>query len=123
MSERTSENLQLLRKLVFVAVLMFAFGYALVPIYKKICEVTGVYDLTKPDEVVNTQIDETRSITMEFDANVRSDIGWIWLRLIKGWLYILVSWSKRHFGSQIQLTFLSMHRLSRVMVLKELGCT
>ncbi|MEL0030635.1 MAG: cytochrome c oxidase assembly protein, partial [Betaproteobacteria bacterium] len=76
MSERTNENLQLLRKLIVVAVLMFAFGYALVPIYKKICEVTGVYDLTKPDEVVNTQIDETRSITMEFDANVRSDIGW-----------------------------------------------
>lgn len=97
MSERTSENLQLLRKLVFVAVLMFAFGYALVPIYKKICEVTGVYDLTKPDEVVNTQIDETRSITMEFDANVRSDIGWD-----------LVATDKRmvvHPGELVQATF------------------
>jgi len=97
MSERISENLQLLRKLVFVAVLMFAFGYALVPIYKKICEVTGVYDLTKPDEVVNTQIDETRSITMEFDANVRSDIGWD-----------LVATDKRmvvHPGELVQATF------------------
>ena len=55
---------------------MFAFGYALVPLYKKICEVTGVYDLIKPDEIVNTQVDESRTVVMEFDANTRSDIGW-----------------------------------------------
>ena len=70
------ENNNLLRKLIVVAIIMFAFGYALVPLYKKICEVTGVYDLTKPDEIVNTQVDESRTVVMEFDANTRSDIGW-----------------------------------------------
>ena len=71
-----NENNNLLRKLIVVAIIMFAFGYALVPLYKKICEVTGVYDLTKPDEIVNTQVDESRTVVMEFDANTRSDIGW-----------------------------------------------
>ena len=70
------ENNNLLRKLIVVAIIMFAFGYALVPLYKKICEVTGVYDLIKPDEIINTQVDESRTVVMEFDANTRSDIGW-----------------------------------------------
>jgi cytochrome c oxidase assembly protein subunit 11 len=35
-------NAQMFGKLVFVAAAMFAFGYALVPIYKTICEMTGV---------------------------------------------------------------------------------
>ena len=75
-TELKNQNSHMLRKLVVVALIMFAFGYALVPLYKKICEVTGVYDLIKPDEIVNTQIDESRMVVMEFDANTRSEIGW-----------------------------------------------
>ena len=71
-----NQNSHMLRKLIVVALVMCAFGYALVPLYKKICEVTGVYDLIKPDEIVNTQVDETRTVMMEFDANTRSEIGW-----------------------------------------------
>lgn len=66
-------NAQMLGKLVVTAVLMFGFGYALVPVYRKICEVTGVNVLTPKDEkvdgVANSQIDKTRTITVEFDAN------------------------------------------------------
>jgi cytochrome c oxidase assembly protein subunit 11 len=68
-------NAQMLGKLIVVAGLMFGFGYALVPLYKKICEVTGVNILTSKDAVVekptNTQIDNSRTITVEFDANVQ----------------------------------------------------
>lgn len=69
-------NRDTLRKLAVIAVLMFGFGYALVPLYKKICEVTGVNDLVKPDAIVNTQVDTSRTIIMEFDANARGDLGW-----------------------------------------------
>lgn len=63
------ENKQMLGKLaVFVAV-MFAFGFALVPIYKKICEVTGVNNFMRPEQVKNTQVDASRSVKIEFDAN------------------------------------------------------
>ena len=36
------ENLRMVGKLVVVTVGMFAFGYALIPIYKHICEATGI---------------------------------------------------------------------------------
>ena len=41
MSERR-ENARMVGKLAIVAVGMFAFGYALIPVYKRICEVTGI---------------------------------------------------------------------------------
>ncbi len=64
-------NRVMLRKLLVVAVLMFGFGFALVPIYEKICQTAGIYDLEKPDVVRNTQVDEGRLVTIEFDANTR----------------------------------------------------
>ena len=38
----SNPNLVTLRKLVVIACAMFGFGFALVPFYKKICEVTGI---------------------------------------------------------------------------------
>lgn len=64
-------NLMMLKKLLIVAVLMFGFGFALVPFYKKICEVTGINNLQQPDTVVNTQVDKSRWLTIELDANTR----------------------------------------------------
>jgi cytochrome c oxidase assembly protein subunit 11 len=70
----THGNRTMLRKLVVVAVLMFGFGWALVPLYRKICEVTGINLLTTRDAGVerrarNTQVDTSRTIIVEFDAN------------------------------------------------------
>jgi cytochrome c oxidase assembly protein subunit 11 len=74
------ENIRMVGKLAVVALGMFAFGYALVPIYKSICEFTGIniLALTERDVpgnqsnvVANTQIDLSRTITVEFDANSR----------------------------------------------------
>lgn len=66
-------NRILLRKLALVAALMFGFGFALVPFYEKICQVTGVRNLLRPDPVavVNTQVDRARVVTVEFDANTQ----------------------------------------------------
>lgn len=69
--DRRADNRSLLVRLGVVAVAMFGFGYALVPFYEKICEVTGLRDLARPDVVHNTQVDATRSVTVEFDANTR----------------------------------------------------
>ena len=67
-------NQTMLRKLLVVSVLMFGFGWALVPLYQKICEVTGINVLTSrnPDAeqaARNTQVDRTRTVIIEFDAN------------------------------------------------------
>jgi cytochrome c oxidase assembly protein subunit 11 len=66
-------NQQLLKKLLVVSVAMFGFGFALVPFYEKICEVTGLRDVDRPDAAParNTQVDASRSISIEFDANTQ----------------------------------------------------
>lgn len=69
-----SDNRTLLRKLVIVAVLMFGFGWALIPLYRKICEITGINVVTVRDAGVeraarNTQVDTSRTVIVEFDAN------------------------------------------------------
>jgi cytochrome c oxidase assembly protein subunit 11 len=59
---------------VVVALVMFGFGWALIPIYRKICEVTGINILTDRDpraaaRAANTQVDTSRKVVVEFDAN------------------------------------------------------
>ena len=80
-----SENLKMVGKLAVVTAGMFSFGYALIPIYKHICEVTGINILSISERMVpgngtagsqvklpaNTQVDLSRTITVEFDANAR----------------------------------------------------
>jgi len=76
-------NLLMLRKLVVVALGMFGFGYALVPLYVAICEATGINILALGEKELpgsgnarlanpqNSQLDTSRTITVEFDANAR----------------------------------------------------
>lgn len=75
-----SENLKMVGKLGVITLGMFAFGYALVPIYRAICEVTGINILALAEREVpgakaklpaNTQVDLSRTITVEFDVNSR----------------------------------------------------
>ncbi len=75
------DNWRMVAKLITVAALMFAFGYALVPIYRTICTALGINVLSlaeldgqggsKASARTNTQVDLGRTITIEFDANVR----------------------------------------------------
>jgi cytochrome c oxidase assembly protein subunit 11 len=64
-------NRALLKRLGVIALAMFGFGFLLVPFYEKICQVTGLRDIDRADKVVNTQVDATRSIRVELDANTR----------------------------------------------------
>lgn len=74
------ENIRMVGKLAVIAVGMFAFGYALIPIYKHVCEALGINVLAVSERQVpgnsralpaNTQVDTSRTITVEFDANAR----------------------------------------------------
>lgn len=76
-------NLQMVGKLVVVTGVMFGFGYAMVPMYKHICEALGINVLSLSEQQVsragqgkvNTQVDSSRTITVEFDANARGPWG------------------------------------------------
>ncbi|QWC96620.1 cytochrome c oxidase assembly protein [Polynucleobacter paneuropaeus] len=81
MSLSQNLNRQILLKLLIASVLMFGFGYALVPLYKALCEVTGINVVTSKNDygvraysankVGNTQVDYSRKVTVEFDSNSR----------------------------------------------------
>jgi len=74
-----ADNRRMVGKLVVVTVLMFGFGYALVPIYRTICDALGVNVLARAElqgsngagAVVNSQVDLSRVVTIEFDGNSR----------------------------------------------------
>jgi cytochrome c oxidase assembly protein subunit 11 len=78
-----TDNRRLLMKLLVVVAMMFGFGYALVPMYRVICDALGINVLSLSEQRVatgswsgraataNTQVDATRLITIEFDANAR----------------------------------------------------
>lgn len=71
-----SANWRMLGKLTVVVIAMFGFGWAMIPIYSTICKLTGINELTRVDKGAaefarNTQIDTSRKITVEFDANSR----------------------------------------------------
>ena len=78
-----ADNLRMVGKLAVIALLMFAFGYALVPVYRAICNALGVNVLSLAERVAagqpaarsaasgNTQVDLSRTVTVEFDANAR----------------------------------------------------
>ena len=82
---RRRENARMVGKLAVITVGMFAFGYALIPSYQRICEATGINILSLAERQVpgngqagpgalrglNTQVDKSRTITVEFDANAR----------------------------------------------------
>jgi cytochrome c oxidase assembly protein subunit 11 len=76
------DNLRMVGKLAVITVMMFGFGYALVPLYKHICQALGINVLSVAEQrsaglaggqamPANTQVDRSRSITIEFDANAR----------------------------------------------------
>ena len=72
-----ADNRRMVGKLVVVVAMMFAFGYALVPIYRTICEALGVNVIARgeqqgvSDAPSSTQVDLSRTVTVEFDANAR----------------------------------------------------
>ncbi len=68
----------LMRKLILICIAMFAFGYALVPLYDVFCEITGINGKTSNRAAVAAKrIDESRDITVEFLANRDVSIPWV----------------------------------------------
>jgi cytochrome c oxidase assembly protein subunit 11 len=73
-------NVDMVGKLLVVTALMFGFGYAMVPMYKHICAALGINVLSLTEQQtpgalassrVNTQVDMSRTVSVEFDANAR----------------------------------------------------
>ncbi|HYE70007.1 MAG TPA: cytochrome c oxidase assembly protein [Aquabacterium sp.] len=77
------DNWRMFGKLGVIVVVMAGFGYALVPMYETICDALGINVLSVSERVTSaglsgsrerrqsTQVDYSRTVTVEFDANSR----------------------------------------------------
>ena len=80
---RAAANRRLRLRLAVVALVMFGFGYALVPFYDAICRALGVNEFVKADlRPANTQVDATRTVTVELDANAHG-LPWSFRPLVR----------------------------------------
>lgn len=114
----TTLNRQMLIRLLSVALFMFGFGYALIPAYKAICEITGINVVTNKNEYGiraygaknpakdNTQIDLTRTITVEFDSNAKGPLRF---RPVKNYMDV-------HPGELNQITYEVVNEQNKVVV-------
>jgi len=73
-------NTKLLRLLLIVAGCSFAFAFALVPLYDIACEkVFGIklgQDAVEGTAVAGYAVDESRTITVQFDSSVAAGLPW-----------------------------------------------
>lgn len=58
---------------------MFGFSFAMVPLYRLVCSVTGLNSiatnaLTKTDESEEREVDINRWVTVEFDTTIHADL-------------------------------------------------
>ena len=67
-AELHQRNRQLMGKLLVIAVGMLGFGFAMVPMYRQICEAIGISD-TRAVGSMNTQVDASREVTVELVAS------------------------------------------------------
>jgi cytochrome c oxidase assembly protein subunit 11 len=69
---------KLVKKLVVVVIGMFGFGFALIPLYDILCEVTGLNGKTSSvaASAENISVDKSRTITVEFIANANKSMPW-----------------------------------------------
>ncbi|MDD2801178.1 MAG: cytochrome c oxidase assembly protein [Methylobacter sp.] len=73
----SQKNIKLARNLVIVAVAMFGFGYALVPIYDVLCEWKWI-ERDRPDAIKQAkenayEVDKNREVTVEFVASLNEN--------------------------------------------------
>ncbi len=73
------DNRKITWKLSLLAVAMFGFGYVLVPIYNVLCDVTGINGKTgvmTEQAAEDLQVNQNRTITVEFDTNINGELPW-----------------------------------------------
>ncbi len=63
-----ARNRETMTKLLVIAVAMLGFGFAMVPMYRQICESLGISQ-TRAVGAANTQVDASRSVTVELLAS------------------------------------------------------
>lgn len=73
-------------KLAIIPLLMFGFGFALVPLYDVFCDITGLNGKTgriEAAEIDASRVDTSRTIEVRFLANTNTGLPWNFEPLVK----------------------------------------
>ncbi len=79
MKDLTSANRRVVFKTVAVTLMMFGFGFALVPLYSLVCQAFGLNGQTQritETTLLQMPVDKTRKITVRMDANTNTRLPW-----------------------------------------------
>ena len=72
-------NARLVKKLIFMVLGMFAFGWALIPLYDLLCEITGLGGDTGGQytyDPAETRVDRNRLVKVNFITNTNQGMTW-----------------------------------------------
>ena len=75
-----------LTKIILIPVLMFGFGFALVPLYDAFCDITGLNGKTgrvEASTIDESLVDTTRSIEVRFLANTSAGLAWNFVPMVR----------------------------------------
>lgn len=97
--------------LAFFAVMMFFFGYALVPLYNVLCQQLGLNGKTNTASVKNTAfIDKSRTVTVQFLATNNANLPWTFRPTVKK--------VELHPGESIKITYFARNDTNRLMTVQ-----
>jgi cytochrome c oxidase assembly protein subunit 11 len=104
------KNAKLVRTLVFVVLGMFGFGYALVPLYDVLCEITGINGKVESGAVkeVSYEVDKSREITVEFMTSLNESTPMVFRSETKK--------MKIHPGEYYTVNFYAENKTDKVMI-------
>ncbi|MGZ8927444.1 MAG: cytochrome c oxidase assembly protein [Methylobacter sp.] len=106
----TQKNAKLVRILVFVVLGMFGFGYALVPLYDVLCDITGLNGKVESSAIkeVGYEVDKSREITVEFMTALNETTPMVFRSEVKK--------IKVHPGEYYTVNFYAENKTDKVMV-------
>ena len=110
MDERRQANRRVVKRLGIAALLMFGFGFAMVPLYDVFCDITGLNGKTgriELEEALSQTVDEDREVTVEFLATVHSDLPWEFRPMVKK--------VKVHPGEVIEVNYFARNKTGEVV--------
>ena len=111
MNERQRANKRLSGKLLVATLLMFGFGFALVPLYDVMCDALGINGKTNSEAQIQPQgmaVDTSRVIHVEFMAHINQGVDWE-LRPKQASMDV-------HPGQVIQTAYIAVNRSSERMI-------
>jgi cytochrome c oxidase assembly protein subunit 11 len=79
MTEQVQQNSKIVKRLLLLVVGMFGFGFAMVPLYDVLCEITGINGKTSDVAAIYSEAEKAkteREITIQFVASVKRGMPW-----------------------------------------------